>query len=63
MTINKNKNENRNETKKYNKKNIDKSINFFRCWEKKIVFIFHLGRCEKVELSWGLNEAWPEIDT
>ena len=34
-----------------NKKKIDKSINFLRGWEKKIVSIFCLRRCGKVELS------------
>ena len=45
------------------KKKIDKSINFLRGGEKKIVSIFCLQRCEKVELSWDLNKAGPEIDT
>ena len=45
------------------KKKIDKGINFLRGGEKKMVSIFRLRRCAEVELSWGLNEAGPEIDT
>ena len=47
----------------YNKKKIDKSIDFLRGWEKKIVSIFRLRRCGEVEVSWDLNGAGPEIDT
>ena len=47
----------------YYKKKIDKSIDFLRGGEKKIVSIFRLGRCGKVGLSWDLNEAGPEIYT
>ena len=43
------------------RKKIDKSIDFLRGGEKKIVSIFRLGRCEQVRLSGGLNEAGPEI--
>ena len=46
-----------------NTKKIDKSIDFLRGGEKKIVSIFRLGRCGKVGLSWDLNEAGPEIYT
>ena len=49
--------------KQNDKKKIDKSIDFLRGWEKKIVSIFRLGRCGEVEVSWDLNEARPEIDT
>ena len=45
------------------KKKIDKSIDFLRGGEKKIVSIFRLRRCGKVGLSWDLNEAGPEIYT
>ena len=34
-----------------NKKKIDKSIDFLRGWEKKMVSIFRLRRCEKVAVS------------
>ena len=44
-------------------KKIVKSIDFLRGEEKKIVSIFYLGRCAKVAVSLGLNEAGPEIDT
>ena len=33
------------------KKKIDKSIDFLRGWEKKMVSIFRLRRCEKVAVS------------
>ena len=46
-----------------NKKKIDKSIDFLRGWEEKMVSIFCLGRCEKVEVSPGPNEARSEIHT
>ena len=45
------------------KKKIDKGINFLRGGEKKMVSIFHFGRCAEVEMSWALNKAGPEIDT
>ena len=45
------------------KKKIDKSINFWKAGEKRIVSIFRLRRCGKVEVSWDLNEARPEIYT
>ena len=45
------------------KKKIDKSIDFLRGWEKKMVSIFRLRRCGKVAVSWGLNGAGPKIDT
>ena len=45
-----------------NKKKIDKSIDFLRGWEKKMVSIFRLRRCGKA-VSWGLNGAGPKIDT
>ena len=45
------------------KKKIDKSIDFLRGWEKKMVSIFCLGRCEQVGVSGDLNEAGPKIDT
>ena len=45
------------------KKKIDKSINFLRGWEKKIVSIFCLRSCEQVGVSLGPNGAGPEIDT
>ena len=43
------------------KKKIDKSIDFLRGGEKKIVSIFHLRHCEEVEVSGGLNKAGFEI--
>ena len=45
------------------KKKIDKSIDFLRGWEEKIVSIFRLRRCEKVGLSLGPNGARSEIYT
>ena len=45
------------------KKKIDKSIDFLRGWEEKMVSIFCLGRCEQVELSLGPNVARSEIYT
>ena len=35
----------------YNKKKIDKSIDFLRGWEKKMVSIFRLRRCAEVGVS------------
>ena len=45
------------------KKKIDKSIDFLRGWEEKMVSIFHLRSCGKVELSLGPNVARSEIYT
>ena len=45
------------------KKKIDKSINFLRGWEEKMVSIFCLSCCEKVEVSLGPNKAHSEIYT
>ena len=42
------------------KKKIDKSIDFLRGWEEKMVSIFCLGSCEKVGLSPGPNGAGYE---
>ena len=47
----------------YYKKKIDKSIDFLRGGEKKIVYTFRLQRCEKVGVSGGLNGVGPEIYT
>ena len=44
-------------------KKIDKSIDFLRGLEEKMVSIFRLGSCGKVELSLGPNEAVSEIYT
>ena len=46
-----------------NKKKIDKSIDFLRGWEEKMVSIFRLGSCGEVEVSLGPNEARSEIYT
>ena len=51
------------ELRNFGKKKIDKSINFLRGWEEKMVSIFRLGRCEKVGLSLGPNVARSEIYT
>ena len=45
------------------KKKIDKSIDFLRGWEEKMVSIFRLRRCGKLELSLGPNGARSEIYT
>ena len=45
------------------KKKIDKSIDFLRGWEEKMVSIFCLRRCEEVELSLGPNVAHSDIYT
>ena len=47
----------------YYKKKIDKSIDFLRGWEEKMVSIFRLGSCEEVGLSLGPNMAHSEIYT
>ena len=39
------------------KKKIDKSIDFLKVGQKKILSIFCLGRCEEVEVSWCFNMA------
>ena len=45
------------------KKKIDKSIDFLRGWEEKMVSIYRLGSCENVVVSLGLNKAVSEIYT
>ena len=45
------------------KRKIDKSIDFLKGWEEKIVSIFHLRSYEQVEVSLGPNEAASEIHT
>ena len=45
------------------KTKIDKTIDFLRGWEEKMVSIFCLGSCGKVELSLGPNVARSEIYT
>ena len=47
----------------FNKKKIDKSIDFLRGWEEKMVSIFCLRSCEEVEVSLGPNVARIEIYT
>ena len=49
------------ETAKNSKKTIDKSIDFLRGWEEKMVSIFCLRSCEEVDLSLGPNGDWSEI--
>ena len=45
------------------KKKIDKSIDFLRGWEEKMVSIFRLRCYEEVEVSLGPNVARSEIYT
>ena len=45
------------------KKKIDKSIDFLRGWEEKMVSIFCLRSCGQVELSLGPDKARSEIYT
>ena len=45
------------------KKKIDKSIDFLRGWEEKMVSIFRLRSCGKVGVSLGPNVARSEIYT